>query len=491
MSDRSPLDEEQPTDRPDSDSITFVRDPLSGTARPIVSLAGPRADPRSATRARPAIEMKTIIGTPPAPGAVAIRHIRQVAEGDERAADRSVPPSVPTRQMPGQIPVPGALGSTMVGMPAQVPISRRITVPSPSPHGITTRELSAHELAHELEVARLLDQLTESAFETPVPSSSVERPSARPPRAQLGSQADAGSSLHVTQEMSLDELLPPSHVQLPALGQAARGQYRNVVHTDATPTVIADTSQLFPPATREALQAPDVEVPGARYEGPAPSVAPRPTPVERPKRSGLLIAGTVAAVLLLGLSVYAKRPNAPGVATMRRAVASLLGRADKPRRAPRPPAVAKLAAAPAVPAQLAGAPAAPSAPEAPAQAPVAAPEVAPAPSEAVLVQAAPAVPEAAATAQAPTGESAAEPAAQPVERTQEENDKQALFAQPQRAAELYVEGRFKEALAEYRMLATFHPEQRIYADFARILRRRLVETCIRTQPHRQTECNQL
>ena len=80
------------------------------------------------------------------------------------------------------------------------------------------------------------------------------------------------------------------------------------------------------------------------------------------------------------------------------------------------------------------------------------------------------------------------------ESTEDEEDrhsKESLMSQPHVAAELYIAGRYKEALAEYRMLAISHPKQKIYGDFARILRRRLVEMCVRTQPHRQTECNQL
>lgn len=70
-------------------------------------------------------------------------------------------------------------------------------------------------------------------------------------------------------------------------------------------------------------------------------------------------------------------------------------------------------------------------------------------------------------------------------------DSGALFASPHTAAELYIAGRYKEALAEYRTLATLNPDVHAYTQFARILRRRLVEICVRTQPHRQTECEQL
>jgi len=59
------------------------------------------------------------------------------------------------------------------------------------------------------------------------------------------------------------------------------------------------------------------------------------------------------------------------------------------------------------------------------------------------------------------------------------------------AATLYVNGKYKEAHAEYLLLAQAHPKQRVYAELARILRRRLIETCVRTQPHRREQCREL
>lgn len=69
--------------------------------------------------------------------------------------------------------------------------------------------------------------------------------------------------------------------------------------------------------------------------------------------------------------------------------------------------------------------------------------------------------------------------------------KVAKLARAEIAARLYLEGRFKEALSEYRTLAVEHPEQPAYAQFARILRRRIVDTCLLTQPQRAAECEQL
>jgi hypothetical protein len=59
------------------------------------------------------------------------------------------------------------------------------------------------------------------------------------------------------------------------------------------------------------------------------------------------------------------------------------------------------------------------------------------------------------------------------------------------AATLYINGKYKEAHAEYLLLAQAHPKQRVYAELARILRRRLIETCVRTQPHRREQCREL
>lgn len=59
------------------------------------------------------------------------------------------------------------------------------------------------------------------------------------------------------------------------------------------------------------------------------------------------------------------------------------------------------------------------------------------------------------------------------------------------AAALYINGKYKEAHAEYLLLAQAHPKQRVYVELARILRRRLIETCVRTQPHRREQCREL
>jgi hypothetical protein len=64
-------------------------------------------------------------------------------------------------------------------------------------------------------------------------------------------------------------------------------------------------------------------------------------------------------------------------------------------------------------------------------------------------------------------------------------------ATQQTAAALYLKGQYKEALAEYRLLASAHPEQKAYGEFARILKRKLFDTCVRTQPNRREQCKQL
>ena len=56
------------------------------------------------------------------------------------------------------------------------------------------------------------------------------------------------------------------------------------------------------------------------------------------------------------------------------------------------------------------------------------------------------------------------------------------------AAALYINGQYKEALAEYRLLARAYPRQRAYSELARILRRKLIETCMRTQPNQREQC---
>ena len=59
------------------------------------------------------------------------------------------------------------------------------------------------------------------------------------------------------------------------------------------------------------------------------------------------------------------------------------------------------------------------------------------------------------------------------------------------AAALYINGQYKEALAEYQLLGRAHPKQHVYVELARILRRKLIETCMRTQPHRREQCKTL
>lgn len=69
--------------------------------------------------------------------------------------------------------------------------------------------------------------------------------------------------------------------------------------------------------------------------------------------------------------------------------------------------------------------------------------------------------------------------------------KDSLSADPTVAADLLVNGRVREALSEYRVLSTLHPDQPVYREIASVLRRRLINTCKRAQPHRQQECEQL
>jgi hypothetical protein len=59
------------------------------------------------------------------------------------------------------------------------------------------------------------------------------------------------------------------------------------------------------------------------------------------------------------------------------------------------------------------------------------------------------------------------------------------------AAMLYIHGQYKEALAEYRLLSRAYPREAVYGELARILRRKLIETCLRTQPHRQEQCKEI
>jgi hypothetical protein len=64
-------------------------------------------------------------------------------------------------------------------------------------------------------------------------------------------------------------------------------------------------------------------------------------------------------------------------------------------------------------------------------------------------------------------------------------------ATQQSAAALYLKGQYKEALAEYRLLASAYPQVKAYAEFARILKRKLFDSCVRTQPNRREQCKQL
>lgn len=59
------------------------------------------------------------------------------------------------------------------------------------------------------------------------------------------------------------------------------------------------------------------------------------------------------------------------------------------------------------------------------------------------------------------------------------------------AAALYINGQYKEALAEYRLLSRAYPREAVYGELARILRRKLIDTCLRTQPHRQEQCKEI
>lgn len=66
-----------------------------------------------------------------------------------------------------------------------------------------------------------------------------------------------------------------------------------------------------------------------------------------------------------------------------------------------------------------------------------------------------------------------------------------VSATPERAAILYIEGKYKQALAEYRLLAAAYPSQKVYSELARILKRKIVDTCLRTQPNRREQCKTL
>lgn len=68
---------------------------------------------------------------------------------------------------------------------------------------------------------------------------------------------------------------------------------------------------------------------------------------------------------------------------------------------------------------------------------------------------------------------------------------QRVSATPERAAILYIGGKYKEALAEYTLLAAAYPKQRVYRELARILKRKIIDTCLRTQPTRREQCAEL
>lgn len=64
-------------------------------------------------------------------------------------------------------------------------------------------------------------------------------------------------------------------------------------------------------------------------------------------------------------------------------------------------------------------------------------------------------------------------------------------ASPERAAILYIGGQYKEALAEYQLLALAAGPRSVYAEVTRILRRKIIDTCRRTQPQRAEQCKAL
>jgi hypothetical protein len=349
---------------------------------------------------RVAREMKTVLEAPLP--SVAIRHIRHIAALDapQDAADARVPAARP--------------------LPAGA-------------HGVTTRELSSRELAHELELLRLTG--LESSTRT---------------------LALPGRSLPVTLEMSLDELLPPAQRELLLRGEAPRTHARAVVHTDATPTLIARTSDLFPregassarslprPASthRAGLDdAPSTDPQAARYKGPAPSVAPPAAEVANThERSSVRVPAWLGAALVVGATLLALAPHAPQMAPRLHALRGMLGGG-------------------------------PSRHDATSSRPAAAPARSARPGPAGAAR--------------PTEARDARPA------TREPTFAAALSAHPQHAAELYQAGRYKEALAEYRMLAALHPARPAYAELARDLHRRLVAACVSARPGHLAACHEL
>jgi hypothetical protein len=86
----------------------------------------------------------------------------------------------------------------------------------------------------------------------------------------------------------------------------------------------------------------------------------------------------------------------------------------------------------------------------------------------------------------------AQPAPQPAQQVaQPQATNSAGSVTPASAAALYINGQYKEALAEYRLLARANPQQAVYGELVRILRRKLIDTCTRTQPHRREQCREI
>jgi hypothetical protein len=245
------------------------------------------------------------------------------------------------------------------------------------------------------------------------------------------------SDQQITREMSLDEFLPRA-----VLGQAARplpqtsATLHDVLPGDLDTTLVTPSRAFTLPPSTPATTRAWVEHASPRAEAlePAPlyrgAVSSRPVAIqaERAQVRRVLWVGVLGLLFASGLGVALLAPGRP-VPPAERSVA----RSEHPVVAAEPARRAPAASAPV-------------------------------------------------SAKANVASVASQPP--------QVSDGQAS-ALPGQAAQLYMDGRFKEALAAYRALAALHPENRAYAKFASILRTHLVETCLRMQPTRKLACSAL
>jgi len=427
------------------------------------------------------------------------RDDRTEIEFDVRSLDLGVPrprrdgatssPAAPPPAMRATVAIPALRPSPLVAPPtgappagvAARPDSRRTMQFGPAPS--STR-------AHEAALAPALPPIAATPGAHPLPEAppsghATRRDESGPPLPMLGAaQRSAGAQSRgelpsyqpgirrmlsaPTDTVDMRKLLggrTPARDALPLPGTASGASAEPLVPTRAPDRPRAGSAGV---ASRVPAILVDTEreAPRRGGTGDAPALPKR---VDK-RRLAMMVAVALAAVLLAA-SFALKPPFAEQtlVATPELPEASVASKTPELRR-----------------------PAAPAHPAAPASTAPAAPAPEPAkPVAEAALSGERATPTASAPA-APVAEAPA-PAREPDRAREAAPSSEPGHGQPtaQSAATLYINGNYKEALAEYRLLARAHPDHRVYRELARVLRGKLYQTCIRTQPHRREQCREI